>query len=282
MTPCGIHYRKFLKILLLLGLSLGGSGCFGERFIEGQVIDYETRQPVSGVRVILQQRGWKFTGGVTWDHLYPFETVSDSQGNFRVAYNVGTSARLHSEKEGYVNFDGWFEPNSTVVLYVKQKDSAYVRPQFGMLKLGIQGYKPFGWIFSEKRITFNPDEADVFPQFSSSFDRKNIGIFVAGSGGLHFISEEQLEVRFDHLVYTDQAPDTGYADSARLNFNQKTAGVFFVRNRDGQHYAKFFFNPRGTASEGGERGYKQGNWALMLEYVYNPDPSRNLQFEKTY
>ena len=282
MTPCDIHYRKFLKILLLLGLSLAGSGCFGERFIEGQVIDYETRQPVAGVRVILQQRGWKFTGGVTWDHLYPFETVSDSQGNFRVAYNVGTSASLRSEKVGYVNFDGWFEPNSNIVLYVKRKDPAYIKPEFGMLRLGIQGFKPFGWIFSEKRITFNPEEADIFPQFNSSFDRKSIGLFVGGSGGLYFVSEEKLEVGYDHLVYTDEAPTTGYVDSAHLDFHQRTSGVFFVRNRGGQHYAKFFFNPRGTTTEGGERGYKKGNWALMLEYVYKPDPSRNLKFEKTY
>ncbi len=282
MTSCDSHSRKFLKILLLLWLGLAGFGCSGEQFIEGQVIDYETRQPVAGVRVILQQSGWKFTGGVTWDHTYTFEAVSDSKGNFRVVYDVGTSAKLSSEKEDYVNFDGWFEPNSTIVLYVKQKDPAYVRPQFGMLKLGIQGFQPFGWIFSEKRITFNPDEADVFPQFDSSFDRKNIGLTATGGGGFHFVSEEKLGVRFDHLVYTDKAPATGYVDSARLDFNQKSAAVFFVRNQDGHHHAKFLFNPRTYGTEGSERDYEKGNWALMLEYVYNLDPSRNLQFEKTY
>ena len=282
MTPCDTHYRKILKVLFLYWLGLAGSGCSGEQFIEGQVIDYETRQPVAGVRVILQQTGWKFTGGVIWDHTYTFESVSDSQRNFRVVYDVGTSAKLRSEKEGYVNFDGWFEPNSTIVVNVKQKEPDYVRPQFGMLKLGIQGFKPFGWIFSEKRITFKPDEADVFPQFDSSFDRKNIGLTVTGGGGLHFVSEEKLGVRFDHLVYADQAPVTGYTDSARMDFNQKSAGVFFVRNRDGQRHAKFLFNSRTYGTEGGERGYKKGNWALMLEYVYNPDPSRNLRFEKTY
>jgi hypothetical protein len=282
MTPCDTHYRKFLKILLLFWLGLEGSGCSGERFVEGQVIDYETRQPVAGVRVILQQTGWKFTGGVTWDHTYTFESVSDSQGNFRVVYDVGTSAKFHSEKEDYVNFDGWFDPDSTIVLLLKQKDPGYVRPQFGMLKLGIQGFKPFGWIFSEKRITFNPDEADVFPQFNSSFDRKNIGLTTTGGGGLHFVSEEKLGVLFDHLVYADQAPATGYIDSALLDFNLKSAGVFFVRNRDGQHHAKFLFNSRTYGTEGSERDYEKGNWAVMLEYVYNPDPSRNLRFEKTY
>lgn len=282
MTSCEIHSRRFLKFVLLLWLGLAGFGCSGEQFIEGQVIDYKTRQPVARVRIILQQSGWKFTGGVTWDHTYYFESVSDSQGNFRVVYNVGTSAKLHSEKEDYVNFDGWFEPNSTIVVYVKQKDPAYVRPQFSLLKLGIQGFQPFGWIFSEQRITFNPDEADVFPQFDSSFDRKNIGLTATGGGGFHFISEEKLGVRSDHLVYTDQAPATGYTDFVRLDFNQKSAGVFFVRNRDGHHHAKFLFNPRSYGGEGSERDYEKGNWALMLEYVYNPDPSRNLQFEKTY
>lgn len=282
MTPCDSYSHKLLQIILLLWLGLAGSGCSSERFIEGQVIDYETRQPVAGMRIILQQSGWNFSGSITWDHMYTFETVSDSQGNFRVVYNVGSSAKLRSEKEGYVNFDGWFEANSTIVLFVKQKDPDYVRPQFGMLKLGIQGFKPFGWIFSEKRITFNPDEADVFPQFDSSFDRKSVGLLVAGRGGLHFISEDKLGVRYDHLVYTDQAPDTGYVNSAHMEFNQKLAGVFFVRNRDGRHYAKFLFNSRSYGTAGSERDYKKGNWALMLPYVYNPDPSRNLRFEKTY
>ena len=282
MTPCNIHSRTFLKILFLLGLSLAGSGCFGDRFIEGQVIDYETRQPVAGVRVILQQTGWNFSGSITWDHTYTFESVSDAQGNFRVVYDVGTSARVKTEKEGYVRFRGWFEPGSTVVLQIKSKDPAYVRPEFGVLKLGIRGFQPFGWMFSEKRITFNPDEADVFPQFDSSFDRKNIGLATVGGGGLHFVSEEKLGIRFDHLVYTDQAPANGYTDSVRMDFNQKLAGVFFVRHRDGRHHAKFLFNPRAYGTEGGERDYKKGNWALMLEYVYNPEPSRNLRFERTY
>lgn len=282
MTSCYFHSRRFLEILLLLGLGFAASGCSGEQFIDGQVIDYETRQPVAGVRIILQQTGWKFTGGVTWDHTYTFESVSDHQGNFRVVYDVGTSAKLKTEKEGYVIFRGWFEPDSTVVLKIKSRDPAYVRPEFGILKLGIQGFRPFGWIFSEKRITFNSDEADVFPQFDSRFDRKNIVLTATGGGGLHFISEEKLGVQFDHLVFADQAPATGYADSARLDFNRKLAGVFFVRNRDGQHHAKFLFNPRAYGTEGSERDYEKGNWALMLEYVYNPEPSRNLRFEKTY
>jgi len=282
MTFCDIHSRKFLQILLLLWLGFAGSGCSGDRFIEGQVVDYETRQPVAGVRVILLQSGWKFSGGVTWDHTFTFEAVSDSHGNFRVEYDVGTSAKLKTDREGYVKFEGWFEPDSSIVLQVKRKDPAYTKPRFGMLKLGIQGFRPFGWIFSERRITFNRDEADVFPQFDSSFDRKNIGLTATGGGGFHFVSEEKLGVRFDHLVYTDQAPASGYEDSAHMNFNQKSAGVFFVRNRDGRHHAKFLFNPRAYGTEGSERDIKEGDWALTVEYVYNPEPSRNLRFEKTY
>ena len=282
MTTYDTYFNKALQYFLLLWLGLAGSGCSGENFVEGQVIDYKTRKPVTGVKVILQQSGWKFTGGVTWDHTYIFESVSDARGKFRVAYNVGNSAKLQTEKEGYVIFEGWFEPDSTVVLQIKRKHPAYVRLDFGMLKLGIQGFQPFGWIFSEKRITFNPDEADIFPKFDSGFDRKNFGIFVADRGGLHFISEEKLGVRFDHLVYADMAPDNGYARSARLDFHQKEAGVYYVRNRDGKHYAKFLFNPRSYGTEGSERDFKEGNWALMLEYVFNPKSSHDLRFEKTY
>ena len=282
MSRCNSCFHKSLKIFFLLWLGLVSSGCSGEHFVEGQVIDYETRQPIPGVRVVLQQSGWKFTGGVTWDHLYIFESVSDSRGKFRVVYDVGTSAKLKTEKEGYIWFEGWFEPDSTVILQIKSKSPTYVRPDFGMLKLGIQDFKPFGWIFSEKRITFNSEEADVFPKFDSSLDRKNIEIVVSGQGGLHFVAEDKLGVRFDHLIYTDQAPEDGYSSSARLDFSQKSAGVFFVKNRDGRHHAKFLFNPRSYGTEGSERDFKKGNWALMLEYVYNPELSRNLRYEKTY
>ena len=281
MTDSGSRLHNFLFFSFLwLGLAL--SGCSGEHYIDGQVIDYETRQPVSGARVILQQSGWKFTGGVTWDHTYTFDSVSDSQGNFRVTYDVGSSAKLQVEKEGYVTFRGWFEPDSTVVLQIKSKSRSYVRLKFGMLKLGIQGFKPFGWVFSENRMTFDPEEADVFPKFDSGFDRKNIEIVASGQGGLHFISEEKLGIQFDHLVYADNAPDAGYVPSARLDFQKKAAGVYFVKNRDGRHYAKFLFNPRSYGTEGSERDYKEGNWALMLEYVFNPQSSRNLRYEKTY
>ncbi len=91
-----------------------------------------------------------------------------------------------------------------------------------------------------------------------------------GCSGEQFIEGQVID-------YETREPVAGVRDIL-----QQSAAVFFVRNQDGHHHAKFFFNPRTYGTEGSERDYEKGNWALMLEYVYNPDPSRNLPFEKTY
>ena len=256
------------------------AGCSGENYIEGTVVDYDTRKPVEGVRVKALQTGWKVSmDSIVWDHTYTFSTVTDADGVFRLEYDVGSSAKVQTAKGGYVSFDGWFEANTTQTIKIKRKDPNYKRSQFGVLRLGVRDHKPFGWNFEKADITFDPGDADLFPKFESQQDWSPIQMQVFGKGGLRFLSHRNMEVDSDFLVYVDEAPEEGYDNLSKLDINEP-GGIYFVRMRDGKHFAKFEFNPNAYATEGGSEGYTQGNWGLLLVYVYNREGGRYLKYEK--
>ncbi len=279
-----MFFRKTLPFILCIFIAIlsaiGLAGCSSENHIDGIVVDYDTRHPVEGVRVKALQTGWKISmDSVVWDHTYTFSTVTDAEGKFRLTYDVGSSAKIQTAKEEFVPFDGWFEANTTQTIKIKRRDPHYKRSQFGVLRLGVRDHKPFGWNFEKGEITFDPGTADLFPNFESKQDWSPIQIQTFGEGGLLFRSREELEVSADFLVYTDEAPKEGYEQVSRLDLNE-TGGVYFVRLRDGSHFAKFEFNPGAYATEGGSSGYSQGNWGLLLMYVYNRDGGRYLKYEK--
>ncbi|CAI2719386.1 carboxypeptidase-like regulatory domain-containing protein [Nitrospina watsonii] len=270
------HHFHWMGVLLSFALT----ACSGEHVIEGTVVDYDTREPVAGVRVQAHQTGWKITrDSVTWDHTYTFDTVTDQRGKFRLVYDVGNSAKIQVARKGYVPFTHWYEADSTPVLKIKRKNPDHKPVRFGVMRIGVENHQPFGWSFAEGRIAFDPEEADVFPMFGSKTDWNHIRLAVAGGGGLQFVSASELEVDGDYLVYTDRAPRQGYAENLEMNF-EEPGGVYFVRTRDGRHYAKFEFDPTRLATEGGTSGYTQGNWALLLMYLHNASGGRYLKYEK--
>ena len=147
------------------------AACSGEHFVEGTVVDYDTGEPVSGVQVQARQTGWLIsTKGFQWDHTYTFEAVTDRNGRFHLDYDVGNSAKIQATHERYVTFVHWYEPDSSPVLKIKRKNPDHVPPRFGVLRLGVEKHQPFGWVFAEQRITFDAEEADVFPRFESKTD----------------------------------------------------------------------------------------------------------------
>lgn len=255
------------------------AACSGDHFVEGRVIDYDTGKPVPGVQVEARQTGWLISKeGVHWDHTYTFDTVTDSNGKFRIDYNVGNSAKIQATHGQYVTFVQWYPPDSTLLLKIKRKNPDHVPQRFGVMRLGVEQHRPFGWVFAAQRTTFDPEEADVFPVFESKTDWNRMRITTGGGGGLRFVSAGELEVDGDYLVYTDRAPREGYEENLDLNFEQG-GGVYFVRTRDG-HYAKFEFDPTRLATEGGTSGYTQGNWAILLVYLYNENGGRYLKYER--
>lgn len=269
-----------LHVYLIPILMLALAACSGEHTVEGTVVDYDTREPVPNVRVQTRQYGWKITrDSVVWDHPTVYDTLTDAQGRFRLVYEGADSAKLQATRKGYVPFTHWYEADSAAVIKIKRKDPQRQPVKFGLMRIGVENHQPFGWSFKEGRRALDPEEADVFPMFGSRTDWNHIRLAVSGGGGLQFVSGPELEVEGDYLVYTDRAPPEGYAENLSMNFDEP-GGVYFVRTRDGRHYAKFEFDPTRLATEGGSSGYTQGNWALLLVYVYNPEGSRYLKYEK--
>jgi hypothetical protein len=274
--------RVRLSILLILLLS---TACSSEKFIEGTVVDFDTGEPLIEARVTANQSGWDFSDltYIVWDRTFPFKAITDEQGKFHILYDVGDSANIWAQKEGYSQFAHWFPENSKVLIKLKKKDPDYVPPQSQLIEIGFKNSKPYGWVFAENRTTFDPDEADLFPLVSGEqeFLRYDVIVQSAIKGGLQFISATELGVPNDWMVFVDEVPDGPWQTSVRLETkSDEPGGVYFVRTGDGFAYAKFEFNPRSFGAQGSERAFKQGSWALLLNAVYNDSGSRNLKVQR--
>jgi hypothetical protein len=244
-------------------------------YIEGTVVD-SSGAPLSGVTVAVSNRGWGFSsGGLVWDKAYVYQTTSDSSGRFRIAYDVGGSAHVIATAPGYQPYDGWHDHNSTVTLRLKQHNARYVPLPNGILELGTRNGKPYGWIFAEQRTTFDPQAADLFPQITGPLRSTEVDFTLQAAGGIARLTNEQLGASADPLVYADAAPTQGYTSS--LPFDPQPGGVYFVKTRDGQRFAKFATS---FVTVGSEQEIRQGNWGVRLEYVYNPSGSPDLTFQR--
>ncbi len=89
-------------------------------YIEGRVIDSASGEPLAGVTVAVSNRGWGFHDDeLVWDkdHIYP--TTSDSTGQFRIVYKVGSSAHVIATADGYDTYDGWHDSNTSITIHLK-------------------------------------------------------------------------------------------------------------------------------------------------------------------
>jgi hypothetical protein len=197
--------------LLVLSIALLISACSGEHFIEGTVVDYETGEPIEGATVSANQTGWDFSNlpSVVWDHTYVFDGLSNEQGKFHTIYNVGTSANMKAEKEGYVTYRHWYPQDSSAVIKLKPRDPNYVPPQQQWIEIGMKNSRPYGWVFAEKRTTFDEGEADLFPTVSTTQEYTKFDFTLAAPGGIAFVSEKEVGVESDWLVFADEAPADG-------------------------------------------------------------------------
>ena len=133
----------------------------------------------------------------------------------------------------------------------------------------------YGWNFATAQETNDPKKADIFPTFIDKKKKGRIEIRTFGKGGIQFVTKEQLGIDGQFLSYADEAPLSGYKSTAVLDF-ESTGEIFFIRSRDGQHYAKFAFSPGSYFMQAD----KQIARDLQLRYVYNPNGDRDLYFEE--
>ena len=100
------------NILLILLLT---TACSSEKFIEGTVVDFDTGEALVEARVTANQQGWDFSDltYIVWDRTFPFKAITDDKGQFRIVYDVGSSAHIWAQMEDYTTFIHWFQENTT-------------------------------------------------------------------------------------------------------------------------------------------------------------------------
>lgn len=255
--------------LLLSSTSCGGS-------IEGVVTDYETGEPIRGATVTALQHGWGVSNGqLVWDKDKSVSVETDEAGTFAVGFRSWSGVRLRSRAPGYQRFEAsWARGDHSEIRLKRRVEGARPLPG-GFLRLGIrEDGTMYGWDFSTGEVATSPEEADLFPVSVDRDARGTITFRATGAGGLRFVSREELGVDAQFLVYTDVAPEDGYTMTAVIDFSSE-GGVFFVRTRDGERFAKFAFTPSAFAQML-DPGVARD---LALQYVYNPDGSRDLLYQ---
>ncbi len=145
----------------------------------------------------------------------------------------------------------------------------------GFLRLGQKtDGSYYGWDFATAQVATSAETADIFPEFVDPDSRGNMRVRTSGDGGIRFVSREQLGVDNMFLIYTDSAPADGYERSVELDF-RSGGGIYFVRTRDGKHFAKFEFVPTAFSMNAAPDIARD----LSLHYVYNPEGTRDLRYQ---
>lgn len=263
--------------LTVAGLSgLAVASCRSTKTVQGRVIDYETREPLSGVAVFANQSGWGIeSGSVVWDKEFRYRAVSGPNGEFVLQYRVGSDARLRIDLEGYNRFVGFAGPGNPVELRLKRLPPSHPRLPNGELRFGAKTDGTlYGWAFDRAAIASSCAEADVLPERVDADTRGPILISACGRGGLLFVPAESLGVEGEFLVYADSAPVERYTKQLLLDFSGR-GGLVFVRTRDGLHYAKFQFTPRAFGGVA-DRDVRRD---AAFSYVFDPGGGRYLPFE---
>jgi hypothetical protein len=255
---------------------LSSGGCLTEKHVSGRVTDFETNQPIAGATIRAAQHGWGFNNGnLVWDKDYSTYTTAEEGGGFTIGYRFGSSVNLWVEHQGYQRFQSWYPHNADVRIRLKQRTEGLKALPSGFLRLGEKtDGSYYGWDFSSGRLATTVDHADIFPESLEHGSRGNIRIRSSGDGGIRFVPREELGVDNMFLIYTDTAPADGYETTAELDFGSN-GGIYFVRTRDGQHFAKFEFIPTAFAMESEPDIARD----LSLHYIFNPDGTRDLRYQ---
>jgi hypothetical protein len=261
---------------LVIPVAVGLAACLAEKHVSGKVTDFETDRPIQGATIRAAQHGWGISNGsLVWDKDYSTYTETDAAGAFTIGYRHGQSVNLWVEHQGYQRFQGWYPKNASVRVRLKQRIEGLKALPSGFLRLGQKtDGSYYGWDFATGRLATSADGADVFPESVELGSRGNMRLRVSGDGGIRFVSREELGVDHMFLIYTDTAPAVGYQATAELDF-ESDGGIYFVKTRDGEHYAKFEFIPTAFAMESAPDIARD----LSLHYVYNPGGTRDLRYQ---
>ena len=258
-------------LLVLLAVTWPGN----QKHLTGTVLDFDTGMPIAGVAVSERHTGWAIIPGDGSSSVTRGKTNRD--GRFKLDYTsrYEPSVAFAASSKGYSRFDCWYEHDRDVVVRLRKRISGYRRLPTGFIRLRLtKDGKLYGWNFSEARMTASEDSADIFPTFTDSGPWGGLRVKALGKGGVRFVSQGVLQVDNMFLTYADTAPLTGYRSTAEMSFHSK-GGIYFVRTRDGSHYAKVEFNAH--RYRGSSDMTPDVQREVDLQYVYNDRGSRDLR-----
>ena len=253
----------------------------GSKTVTGVVTEYGSGKPIEKAIVALSYIGWgQRDDDIVWDKETVVESVTGRDGSFVASIPDLRSVRVQVSHPRYTTYSGWHDPAQPVDVKLQVDAAPAERLNKDTLQLGFEQGSPYGWNFAAASVTFNEAEADLWPVTDSSM--KRFIVRAPGGGGIVQAPAAELGVTQDLLVYGDTAPDSGYVESTTLDFESVEEGpsLYFVRTRDGTHYAKFEFDPANVGLLGSDRDRQRGTWGIMLTYVHNPNGARNLTYRK--
>lgn len=108
--------RLVILLILALVIFIGFIFARREKTVAGHIVDCQTNNPIIGAEVVVNQRGWGFDGYLVWDKSYVYSAKSGNSGYFKINYNVGSSANITAQKDGYIKAQQFESPKDGVVV----------------------------------------------------------------------------------------------------------------------------------------------------------------------
>jgi hypothetical protein len=243
---------------LALVAVLGGSD-----HISGKVVSAETMMPVEDALVYVNS-------GMSYEEVgLNIYSRTDSKGKFKAKVRGTVSVRVW--KPGYairsVNLgpasDATGRENILELRPLTSSNWIKEHDDFVELKYGS------GFSFRLGKVV-SGDSADADLVLTKDVtDETNAYVVALGEGGIIFQSWDE-KVDFDN---SPAAPLTGYERSEKLNRPEQ--GLYFLRTRDGKHYAKFRLLIGVVESPDGSTHLELNESRFI--WAYQPDGTRNLE-----
>ena len=269
-----VRIRSLAKPHAIAGLLLAGLASLGAwavwdsvRMVDlrGRVILSPTGEPVCEALIAVESTAF-------WEDRASLTTArTDCDGRFVVKAR-GEPVIVKAWKPGY-SFAGVHEERSAQE--VAEKEFLFelrVLPKEGLLEQrtlesGTRLALGDGFSFSAGRIVSSSSgEADVV--------YRDGRLEALGDGGLVYIpSAARYDLGFP-LYERGEAPADGYQRSVRPP--PTDTGLFFVRTRDGKHFAKFILQQAFYLPPGADRGTPH----FFVTWAYQPDGSRMLELSR--
>lgn len=267
------RWRKILWLsafLLLLsagvsfiGVNNGIVGWFHVQTLSGRVVSMEAQTPIQEAMLSVESivRG---SDGAFGDYVR-----SGTDGRF-VAQIKGFPVSIGVWKPGYalngtiINTTSLMKGQELVIELREMTKTNWVAERENREGIGTGD----GFSFSSgKRVANGGLDADIILSYGAH-SVNNIHISSLGAGGIIY----QADSERSDFYNTPEAPAEGYV--SKLSHKPDELGTYYVRTRDGKHYAKFRLKP-------GVKDTNKGSdfSVFWIRWAYQQDGTRNLEVE---